>query len=510
MLRNFYVRTLGAASLCGALFLGFGWAAAELPHAFGDSPVKATPEKGASFASSLSATFRTVARDVQPSVVMIKTETPDEQPSVQRFEKRFGPGIDPSDRSPFGGESLEELFRSHPEMKRFFRPSAYAQPTGGGIGSGVIIDSAGVILTNNHVVRGGGEITVRLHDGREFRAQEVKTDPKTDLAIIRIQADDLVAAPLGDSDIVEVGDWVLALGQPFGLEGTVTAGIISAKGRGIGIADRENWLQTDAAINPGNSGGPLVNLDGEVVGINTAISSSSGGNQGVGFAAPINLAKWVASQLESSGVVQRAFLGVGIQPLTHELASSFGVKTGQGVLVSSVVEDSPAAHAGLQQGDVILSFSGHSVAHPRELQNAVERCPISSQQKMEIIRDGKPMTLTATCGGQAETASPVALQDASSAQAPLNRWGLQIAPLTADVAKELGMESTAGVVVADVATSGAAAKAGLARGDVILEAGRQPVNSPEAFEKALDGVDRVLLLVKSGNGSRFLVLHPQS
>ena len=239
----------------------------------------------------------------------------------------------------------------------------------GSVGSGVIIDPSGIILTNNHVVDGGGKIIVRLHDGREFDAIDVKTDPKTDLAIVRIKgAGTLPAAKLGNSDDMQVGDWVLALGDPFGLEGTVTAGIVSAKGRGLGITARENFIQTDAAINPGNSGGPLVNLDGEVVGINTAIASQTGGYQGVGFAVPSNLAKWVSEQLIANGTVRRAYLGVGIQPVTQELAKQFGVQGQQGVRGRRRAADTPAAAAGVKPGDVIVEFAGKPVANPQELQ----------------------------------------------------------------------------------------------------------------------------------------------
>ena len=233
-----------------------------------------------------------------------------------------------------------------------------------GIGSGVIIDPSGIILTNNHVVDGAGKIMVRLHDGREFEATDVKRDPKTDLAILRIKgAGKLTAVKLGNSDDAQVGDWVLALGDPFGLEGTVTAGIISAKGRPLG-ATRANFIQTDAAINPGNSGGPLVNLDGEVVGINTAISSNNGGNQGVGFAISSNLAKWVSQQLIANGTVKRAYLGVAIQPVDPDLAKQFGVETMQGVVVADVQPDTPAAAAGVKPGDVIVEFAGKAGHQP--------------------------------------------------------------------------------------------------------------------------------------------------
>ena len=286
-------------------------------------------------------------------------------------------------------------FGNIPELRKFFKDTPRAPRHGeGGLGSGLIIDTSGVILTNSHVVRDGREITVRLHDGREYKATKVHTDPKADLAVLRIEgAENLTAAKLGNSDEVEVGDWVLALGNPFGLEGTVTAGIVSAKGRGIGMNERESYIQTDAAINPGNSGGPLVNLDGEVIGINTAISSRSGGNEGIGFAIPINLAKWVATQLKDGETVHRARLGVMIQPLTHELAQQFGVKTHEGVLVAGVSPDSPAAKVGFKTGDVIVEFAGKAVANPQELQGLVEQSPIGKEETVVVLRDGKRVDL---------------------------------------------------------------------------------------------------------------------
>ena len=319
----------------------------------------ASKNPAAAPARALSQSFREAVKAVQPAVVMIKSEAA----MPVKLEGQT-PGDDDS-LGPFG---------NMPELRKFFKNMPRAPHHGeGGLGSGLIIDASGVILTNAHVVRDGREITVRLHDGREYKATKVHTDPKADLAVLRIEgADNLTAAKLGNSDDAEVGDWVLALGNPFGLEGTVTAGIVSAKGRGIGLNERESFIQTDAAINPGNSGGPLVNLDGEVIGINTAISSSSGGNEGVGFAIPINLAKWVAKQLTDGDTVHRARLGVMIQPLTHELAQQFGMKAHEGVLVAGVSPDSPAAKVGFKAGDVIVEFAGKAVASPQELQGLVE------------------------------------------------------------------------------------------------------------------------------------------
>ena len=382
-----------------------------------------------------------------------------------------------------------------------------------GAGSGVIVDPSGVILTNNHVVAGGGKIMVRLQDGREFKAVDIKTDPKTDLAVLRIEgAGTLPAARLGDSSKVEIGDWVLALGQPFGLEGTVTAGIVSAKDRGIGITDREDFIQTDAAINPGNSGGPLVDLDGEVIGINTAISSNNGGYQGVGFAIPANLAKWVGGQLETAGKVHRAYLGVGIQMVTQPLAEQFKVKVHEGVIVTEVRSNTPAAKAGLKPGDVILDFAGKAVSNPRQLQGLVEMSKVGSSEPLTILRDGKQMTLNVNCAeqpadfGVARTGSQGSGNPESS---HFEKLGIQVADLTASVAEHLGIKAEHGVVITDVRSGSPADLAGLTSGMVITEANRQPVKTVDDFRKALGAKPLkkgVLLLIRSAEGSRFVVI----
>ncbi len=442
-------------------------------------------------ANSLSEAFRSAAQKVQPAVVMIQnisTATPVS-----------------GDSSPRSGIPRE--FRDMPELRRFFDQAPHQRrgPSRGGIGSGVIIDSSGIILTNNHVIDGGGQITVRLSDGREFKATTVKADPKTDLAILRIEgAKDLVAARLGNSDHMNIGDWVLALGQPFGLEGTVTAGIISAKERGIGITDRENFLQTDAAINPGNSGGPLVNLDGEVIGINTAISSSSGGNQGIGFAVPINLAKWVSGQLISGGEVKRAFLGVGIQPVTHALARQFGLERNKGVVVSEVRPDTPAALAGLQVGDVLLKFAGEEISGPRELQVVVEKSVLEHKQPIEIIRDGEKQTLFATLRVRHT-------EDQANAASShrYSKYGVEVSDLTQEVAKSLKLSGQKGVVITYVDANGAAAKAGLKTGMVIVEVNRKAISSPAEFAEAVKKTPEgkgLLMLVRTAEGTRFVVL----
>jgi serine protease Do len=392
-------------------------------------------------------------------------------------------------------------------------PPLQPQPHASGSGSGVVIGANGIILTNNHVVAGDGEVTVRLHDGREFKAVNVWTDPKSDVAVVKIDAKDLVAAKLGNSDTVSVGDWVLALGQPFGLQDTVTAGIISAKHRGIGITARENFLQTDAAINPGNSGGPLVNLDGEVVGINTAISSRSGGNNGVGFAIPVNLAKWVGDQLAAGGTVHRAYLGVGIQPVTATLAEQFKVKPREGVAVTDVFPNTPAAKAGLQSGDIIIRYAGVEVSNPIALQTLVERSQLNKPHMLTVVRDGKRMDLTFVPEEQPSEFGPAMggsnRAPSKSESSQLEKLGLQVSELDEAVAEQLGMKGVEGVVITHVVSGGPADRAGLSSGMVITQVNRQAVKSLDGFlaavKKAESG-DGLLLLVRSQEGSRFVVV----
>ncbi len=448
------------------------------------------------YAKSLSEAFRHTSRQLQPSVVAISTQAA----MTFRQPEQLRPGDLESFRRFFEGTPFDEFF-DRQQRPNLYRPSAARA----GIGSGVIIDEAGLILTNNHVVAASDNITVKLSDGREFKVVEVKTDPKTDLAILKIDARGLVAARLGDSDHVEVGDWVLALGQPFGLEGTVTAGIISAKGRGIGITQRGHFLQTDAAINPGNSGGPLVNLEGEVIGINTAISSASGGNDGVGFAIPVNVASWVSKQLVQDGTVHRSFLGVGIQRMTHDLARQFGGAANEGVVVSQVVPGSPAHEAGIQEGDVILRFADQPIQSPRQLQNVVEQCEPSSTQPIELLRGGKLLKMTAVCMEQPATESVT--RTAAPQQAPA--LGLEVRTLTADVARQLGVNESEGVVVTNVARGSRGERAGLTAGAVIVEINRRRVANTTEFHELLSSAPEsadLLLLVRTSAGSRYLVV----
>ena len=443
------------------------------------------PPPAVAQANDLSAAFRYAANQVLPTVVTIRTTMGDIQQTAgdgefpEGFPEEFQPFL-----KRFFGDDFRELPRRMPRI-----------PRQQGTGSGVIIDPSGIILTNNHVVRGGSKVIVRLHDGREFEATDVKTDPKTDVAVVRINAGDLPAAKIGNSDDMQIGDWVLAVGAPFGLQETVTAGIISAKSRGLGIAEREDFLQTDAAINPGNSGGPLVNLRGEVVGVNTAISTSGGGNDGVGFAVPVNLAQWVSHQLIENGTVQRAFLGVGIQQVTSDLSQQFGLSTVQGAVVTEVRPDTAAAKAGLQTGDVIVEFDGQAVASPREVQNLVERAALDKEHRVTVVRDGKRVA--------------VAVRLQTMPQSEFGRFGLQVSGLTDDVARQLNMAGVQGVVITGVDPDSLAASAGLEEGMVITRIGQKKVTSVEEFRVAMKDVDLqegLLLFVQTSDGSRFVVL----
>lgn len=455
-------------------------------------------------ANTLSHAFRAASERVLPAVVTIQNLPADVKPIAGDSSGNLG--------SPDG---IPDEMRNNPLFRRFFRdmpqsPRQRPQPRSQGMGSGVIIDPDGIILTNNHVVDGGGKIIVRLHDGREFEATDVKTDPKTDIAVVRIEgAGTLPSAVIGNSDGVEIGDWVLAVGAPFGLKESVTAGIISAKSRGIGITDREEFLQTDAAINPGNSGGPLVNLKGEVIGINTAISSTTGGYQGIGFAVPVNLAKWVTGELVAHGTVQRAFLGIGIQPMTDSLSKQLGLSTVNGVLVTEVRPDSAAAKSGLQSGDVIVEFDGKAIHHPRELQSAVERAAIDQSHAVTIVRNGKRRVVDVNVAQMPQTLAVTQQDQSVEKRSAANELGLEVTNLSRDVAEQLGMQSTEGVLVTDVTPGSPAARAGIAASTVILKIGKATLTNVDDFQQAVEGLnikDGVLMLVRSTAGSRFVVV----
>jgi serine protease Do len=458
-------------------------------------------------AESLSTAFRSAAKEVIPSVVTIRTVTmPVRSERPNRGEYRVP--------EQFKGTPFEEFF----EDDRFgdmFGDMPLEPREQSGMGSGVIIDASGVVLTNRHVVDGADKVTVHLSDGRTFEATDIKTDDRTDLAVVRVKgAENLKAARLGHSDALEVGDWVLAIGNPFGLSETVTAGIISAKGRGLGISDREDFLQTDAAINPGNSGGPLINLSGEVVGINTAISSRNGQYQGVGFAIPIDIARFVSEQLVKHGKVKRAYLGAAIQPLTPELAKEFRVDGNRGALVSKVMPDSPAEKAGLKRGDVVVRFGDAQIASPSQLVSEVEQTPMGQKRTLEIVRDGKPLRIEVTVREQPQDYGRRTYlakgEDGDEGESKaVDELGLEVGELTDEVAGQLGLESVKGVVITRVERGSVADRASLSPGNVIIDVNGTAVASVDDFDKALAKRplrDGVRLLVETSAGSRFVVL----
>jgi len=349
-----------------------------------------------------------------------------------------------------------------------------------GLGSGFVVNPDGYVVTNNHVVDGATEISVKLADGREFPARVVGRDPRTDIALLKVEARGLPTIHLGDSAALKVGEPVMAIGNPFGLEQTVTTGIVSATGRVIGEGPYDDFIQTDASINPGNSGGPLINGRGQVVGINTAIVSRSGGSVGIGFAIPVNLAKPVVSQLAAAGHVTLGWLGVGIQPLTADLAKSFKVTGTDGALVTSVSEGSPAAKAGLKQGDVIVEYDGRPVARAGDLPRAVAETPVGRAVSLKVVRDGAPVTLTATVGRLEEP------REAKAEPAPGEpALGLSGRTLTPEVAQQLGVREQRGVLVTAVHDGSRAEAAGVKEGDVISQIDHRPVASVEDLRQAL-------------------------
>jgi serine protease Do len=444
--------------------------------------------------------FAGLAEHVAPSVVNIS--------STQEVKGSTGPGFGPGGPGGQGGEDdpFHEFFGP---FERFFGPQRRAPYKAKSLGSGFVIDASGYILTNNHVVENADEIVVKLPTGKEFKAKVVGRDSKTDIALIEIHgASDLTPVNLGNSDDLKVGQWVVAIGNPFGLENTVTAGIVSAMGRHINQGPYDNFIQTDAAINPGNSGGPLLNTRGEVVGINTAIFSRGGGNIGIGFAIPIGLAKEIVPQLKERGHVTRGWLGVMIQKVTPDIAESLGLSEARGALVADVVKDGPADAAGIKQGDVIVEYEGKPVNDSAELPLLVARTPVGKTVKLKIIRGKETQTLSVKVQELKEE------ETAQVGAGTSEDLGLAVQTLTPDLAENLGLDrNLKGVVVTQVEPSGPAAEAGLRRGDVILEVNRQAVKDADAYRKAVKSVGKgksVLFLVRRGDNTIFLAVKPTS
>jgi serine protease Do len=444
--------------------------------------------------------FADLAEKVTPAVVNISTTQ-----NVERGQQRLP-------QSPFPpGSQFEEFFKRFFDQQSFEdsqnRPSKTTA-----LGSGFIIDAAGYVVTNDHVVGKADKIDVTLTDGRKFDAKLVGRDEKTDLALLKIEAEKpLPFVSFGDSDKARVGDWVMAVGNPFGLGGTVTAGIISARQRDIHAGPYDNFLQIDAAINRGNSGGPAFSLSGEVIGVNSAIYSPTGGNVGIGFAIPSSTAKPVIAALREHGKVERGWLGVQIQEVTPEIASGLGLDAAKGALVAAITPDSPAAKSGLKQGDVILSVDGQSIDRLRDLTFHVAGRKAGDKLSMSVWRDGKKRDMQAT------VASMPREQLAQAGESPAGRedtgqLGLALAPLTPEARQRLGLdEAVKGVAVTAVRPDSAAAEAGLRQGDVILSVNQTAVTAPrqvsEQVEKARkDGRVTVLVLIARGDSQRFVAL----
>ena len=448
--------------------------------------------------------FADLAQKLLPSVVNISSTA-----VVDRG--RGGQGVLPQlpEGSPF-----EDFFRDFFDRSRPQQP----QRRSTSLGSGFIIDAAGVIVTNNHVIQDADEITVTLHDNRTLKAEVVGRDPKTDLAVLKVEsAQDLPAVRFGDSDAIRVGDWVVAIGNPFGLGGTVTAGIVSARGRNINSGPYDDFIQTDASINQGNSGGPLFNMAGEVVGINTAIFSQSGASVGIGFSIPAAAAQSVISQLRQYGRTRRGWLGVRIQEVTEEIAESLGLDGVSGALVASVSEGSPAQDGEIKAGDVILKFAGRDVDEMRKLPRIVAETEIEKSVPVEVWRDGKRVTTTVKVGeldeGNNEVASADPAQDTGEiGDHSVAELGLTLSRVNEAARKKFSLGNrTRGVVVVGVEPDGAAAEKNLRAGDVIVEVSQDEVRSPEDVDRKIKeakeaGRKSLLLLVEGQSGLRFVAL----
>jgi len=433
--------------------------------------------------------FTDLAKKMKPSVINIRSTKLVKHPG-KGFWSPFAP------RSPFrdffGDEFFERFFGEMP-------PREFPQNS---LGSGFIIDEKGYILTNNHVIEKADKIKVRLSDEQEFDAEVVGRDPKTDIALIKIESTkSLQAVTMGDSDKLQVGEWLIAIGNPFGLEHTVTAGIVSAKGRVIGSGPYDDFIQTDASINPGNSGGPLINMRGKVVGINTAIIA---GGHGIGFAIPINMAKQILPQLKERGGVTRGWLGVMIQKVTPELAKQFGLEKTEGALVARVIKDSPAEKAGIEREDIIIEFDDKKIHKMSELPRIVANTPVGKRVAVKVIRQGREKELKVEVGELKE--EKVAKAGEFTTEKEL---GITVQDLTPEIAKHLGISEKAGVLVSEVKIGSPAHEAGIRRGDIIKEIDRQSIEDLEGYRRQmgkLKAKKEILMLIQRGENTFFAVL----
>jgi serine protease Do len=448
------------------------------------------PNGGISFASG----FAPVISKVLPAVVNIASTKVIKNPQAN---------------SPFFSDPFFRQFFGNQFGPEFEVPKEQREK---GLGSGVIVSPDGYVLTNNHVVESASEIQVSLADKREFKAKVVGTDPRTDVAVLKLDATNLPSVVLGDSSKIQVGNFVLAIGNPFGLSQTVTAGIISATGRGnLGIEDYEDFIQTDASINPGNSGGALINVNGELIGINTAILTGDGsrGNEGVGFAIPINMAHSVMTQILKNGRVIRGYLGAWIQPVTPEIAKAFGLSKSQGALLGDVSPDGPAGKSGLQRGDVVLELNGQPITETKDFRLKIAMTPPGTVVHLKVFRNGESRDYDVTLG-ELPSKEEKTSEEGGSPSAVLQ--GLNVETLTPQIARSLGLPvGTKGVVVDGVDPGSAAAEAGLQRGDVIQEVNRQPITNLSDFSRIArqTGSESVLLLVNRGGNTLYVAIAAQ-
>jgi len=413
--------------------------------------------------------FSDIAERLSPVVVNIRTE---------KLIHGGGRVLRHFDRNPFGDDDMLDFF------ERFFGGDSNSDSKQQSLGSGFIIDPDGLIVTNNHVIEGADEIRVVLETGKTYDADIVGRDTNTDLALIRVKADrPLPAAELGDSDALKIGQWVVAIGNPFGLEHTVTAGIVSAKGRVIGSGPYDDFIQTDASINPGNSGGPLIDMQGKVIGINTAIIASG---QGIGFAVPMNMARGVISQLKKSGEVVRGWIGVAIQDITEEIADYYGIKEGGGVLVTEAFDADPAAKAGVRAGDIIVAVDGKPVAETRDLTRTIADIPVGNKARVTVSREGKEQDFLITIAKRDDTRTTTPETTESDPDA----IGIEVSEITTEMAKRFNMPKTGGVIVTEVTEGSKGEKAGIMHGDIIREVNRQVIETPDDYHKAIDAVEK--------------------
>jgi serine protease Do len=466
-----------------AVGVGLGAALALAPLVWAETPPAAATAIPPTAPLATQQSFAPLVKRVLPAVVNISvTEKPEADQLSEQMPEEFR-------NSPFN----QFLRRFFGQQGAPFAPGPFSEGPGEGgkriaLGSGFVIDPSGFVVTNNHVVGEAEKVTVILQDGQKYPARIVGRDPRTDLAVLKIKVDKpLPYVNFGDSSAAQVGDWVVAVGNPFGLGGTVTTGIISARGRDIHSGQFDDFLQIDAPINRGNSGGPTFNLDGQVIGINTAIYSPNGGSVGIGFAIPSNLAKTVVAQLEAHGKVNRGWLGVQIQEVTPAIASSLGLHNDHGALVAMVTPDSPGARAGLKQGDVVLSFDGHDIKQLRDLPRLVADAAPGANATLAVWRDGRSVNLNATLGDAPENPQ-IASADGSRPpeEQRADAFGMHFAALTGDVRRELNLgRDVQGVVIAGVDDGSAADALGLSRGDIVMAINQHPVNNPEEAARQL-------------------------